>query len=254
MAQARSGSIEDVGIRVPKGMPLPIEPALLESVAAKSGELREEAARLAREQNAADPAGKLLFILGFVQQAMFLRSDRTVAEFARGPAKVECKKGCSFCCYQNVEATIPEAILVALRLGDAADPRRAAVEDAATALAGLGDEERIATGRPCPLLVDRQCSVYADRPLACRSVLSPDARRCQEALASLEAGAGIKPIELYPVLQFLSLGDEAAIRGLCKDLGLQHDVVELTQAVAAILREPSLVQRWAAGERVFTPR
>jgi hypothetical protein len=56
------------------------------------------------------------------------------------------------------------------------------------------------------------------------------------------------------VLQFLCNGEQAATLGICRDLGLQDDIVELTQTVAAILRDPRLVERWAAGERVFAAR
>jgi hypothetical protein len=51
--------------------------------------------------------------------------------------------------------------------------------------------------------------------------------------------------------QFYALGDKDAMRGICKDLGLQHDNVDLVQTVAAILRDPTSVVRWAAGERAF---
>ena len=40
-----------------------------------------------------------------------------------GDAPIACGPGCTACCYQTVQATIPEAILIALRLADPADPR-----------------------------------------------------------------------------------------------------------------------------------
>jgi hypothetical protein len=150
--------------------------------------------------------------------------------------------------------TIPEALLVALQLGDEADPRRAAILAAADEFRSLDDDARIATGKPCPLLVDKRCSVYAVRPITCRSLTSPDAARCQAAMQSLEAGEGPLPIEIYVVLRFLCGGEQGAIRGICRDLGLQSDMVELTQTVAAIIHDPMLIERWAAGERVFTAR
>ena len=119
-------------------------------------------------------------------------------------------------------------------------------------MAGLDDEARIATARPCPLLVDRRCSVYEDRPLACRSLTSPNAAQCHQAMSDLDAGRGVTPIEIYPVLRFLCSGEHAATRGICRDLGLQDDFVELSQAVADIIRDPTLIERWAAGERVFS--
>jgi hypothetical protein len=36
-------------------------------------------------------------------------------------------------------------------------------------------------------------------------------------------------------------------------LGLQYDFVDLTQAVAAILREPKIIEAWASGKIAFTP-
>jgi Fe-S-cluster containining protein len=181
------------------------------------------------------------------------QAEKTIAEFVAA-ADVQCRAGCSFCCHQNVDVTIPEALLVALQLGDEADPRRAAILAAADAVQGLDDDARIATGKPCPLLVDKRCSVYEVRPITCRSLTSPDAARCQAAMESLEAGEGPLPIEIYVVLRFLCGGEQGAIRGICRDLGLQADLVELTQTVAAIIRDPMLIERWASGEHVFTAR
>jgi hypothetical protein len=62
------------------------------------------------------------------------------------------------------------------------------------------------------------------------------------------------PIEIYVVLRFLCGGEQGAIRGICRDLGLQIDIVELTQTVAAIIRDPTLIERWASGEHVFAAR
>lgn len=35
---------------------------------------------------------------------------------------------------------------------------------------------------PCPLLIDGECSVYDVRPIACRTVFSPDANCCRAML------------------------------------------------------------------------
>ena len=70
----------------------------------------------------------------------------------------------------------------------------------------------------------------------------------------VEAGESPLPIEVYVVLRFLCGGEQAAVRGICRDIGLQADIVELTQTVAAILRDPNLIGRWAAGQKVFAAR
>jgi hypothetical protein len=95
-------------------------------------------------------------------------------------------------------------------------------------------------------LVDGKCSVYAHRPLQCRATLSPYAQGCREALQ------GKLTAQIYPAPQLFAQADKDALRGICKDLSLQYDNVDLVQTVAAILRDPTTVARWASGEHVFT--
>ncbi|HUZ73420.1 MAG TPA: YkgJ family cysteine cluster protein [Stellaceae bacterium] len=256
MNEASLRRIEDIGLKRPKGFPEEDAAHFIEYVAIKAATLHSQAMASAGPDVAVgvNPWVRLKFMLEIMTSAMLPQIDRTIAEFAAAPAEIQCRSGCAFCCYQNVDLTIPEAILVALRLTQENDPRRGAILEAADRFKDLDDEARIATGRPCPLLVDRRCSVYEARPMACRSLVSPDSARCREAMRSLEAGEGVQPIEIYVVLQFLCNGEQAATRGLCRDLGLQDDIVEMTQTVAAILRDPHLVERWAGGERVFAAR
>ena len=258
MIEPRIRGIEDVGLRLPQGLTEEMATPFMEHVVHKAASLRSVA--MANAGPAAvrdgDPWARLKFVIDIMTTGMLPQADRTVAEFAAaaGAAKIQCRSGCTFCCHQNIDVTIPEAILVALRLAKDAAPRADAVLEAADLFAGLDDEARIATGRPCPMLVEDRCSVYEIRPLACRSFASPNADNCRAALDSVKAGNGVMPAEVYVVLQFLCNGEQSATLGVCRDLGLQADIVELTQTVAAILRDPQLVTRWAAGERVFTAR
>jgi hypothetical protein len=247
---------DDIEVRLPQGLSEELAAPFAEHVASKAAALRSAALAGAGPAVAAgdNPWVRLKFMIDVVTTGILPQVDRTVEEFAAADAKIQCRSGCTFCCHQNVDVTIPEAILVALRLGDEADPRRAATLEAADTFGGLDDEARIATARPCPMLVDNQCSVYDVRPTACRSLTSPDAATCHAALDRLKAGDGVAPIDVYVVLQFLCNGEQSATLGICRDLGLQDDVVELTQTVAAIIREPKLIERWAAGERVFAAR
>ena len=245
---------EDISLPLPEGMGAETAQPFREYVATKAATLRAQAVAMAGPHITVgrEPWPRLKFMLEVMRAGVIPQTTRTIDEFVAAGAKIECRDGCSFCCYQNVDGTIPEAIMVALRLGDPGDARRAAVIETADAVKGLDDEARIATGRPCPLLVDRRCSVYTDRPLACRSLTSPNAAQCHQAMNDLDAGRGVTPIEIYLVLRFLCSGEQAATRGICRDLGLQDDFVELTQTVAAIIRDPTLIERWAAGEQVFS--
>jgi hypothetical protein len=248
--------IEDVGLHLPKGMNEEAAEPFIAYVAAKAMALRTQAVAMAGPDVTVGraPWPRLKFMIEIMREGILPQANRTIDEFIAAGAAIQCRDGCSFCCYQNVDATIPEAIMVALRLVADDDPRRAAVVETADAVKDLDDEARIATARPCPFLIDKSCSVYEDRPLACRSLTSPDAARCHQAMDDLQSGRGVAPIDTYVVLRFLCSGEQAATRGICRDLGLQDDFVELSQAVAAIVRDPTLIERWASGERVFHAR
>jgi Fe-S-cluster containining protein len=247
MREYRTRSMDDIGVGVPVQMPLPPDPGVLDDVVRHASVTRGEGLRLARREIAKDRAATLRVVLSLLKVLVIPRVEEVLASDAMSDAKIECGPGCDACCYQNVEVSIPEAILVSLQLGDPQDSRRESVMQAASDLAGMSATARARTRRPCPLLVDGKCSVYANRPLLCRATLSPCARKCYAALEEKESP------DLYVVAQFFAVGDKDALRGICKDLGLQHENVDLVQTVAAILRDPSTIVRWAAGEHVFAP-
>jgi hypothetical protein len=245
MRLVRVHKMDDIGVGVPLLMPLPLADDLLRQVIQHASITRGEGLRHARREIAKDRGATLRVLICILKVLAIPRTEEVLAAVQQQAIKVECGPGCSACCNQNVEVSIPEAILVALQVIDPDDPRRKAILDTATAVAGLGQEERLRCGRPCPLLVDNKCSVYENRPLLCRATLSPCRQACYDALHSDVS------VQIYPMPQFYALGDKDAMRGICKDLGLQHDNVDLVQTVAAILRDPTSVVRWAAGERAF---
>ncbi len=72
---------------------------------------------------------------------------------------VACGKGCSDCCRINISVTKLEAARVAKASGRTPINLRQSI-------AHLANEFY---GQPCPFLVHEQCSIYQDRPFACRS-------------------------------------------------------------------------------------
>ena len=100
----------------------------------------------------------------------------------------------------------------------------------------------------CPLLVDGACSVYEMRPLACRALLSLSARLCE-----LEREAGEQPSRVPTLItpRLIAAGYISGEVAAMDDLGLASHLVELTAAVALLLREPATLDRWLAGEDAF---
>ncbi|QQS12463.1 MAG: YkgJ family cysteine cluster protein [Rhodospirillales bacterium] len=147
---------------------------------------------------------------------------------ARGEA-VSCRAGCAACCRQAVPLSDIEAREVAAIVEALPEPRRAIVRSrfAATAerlaawrpLDALMDWDAAAhrdayfgLALPCPFLDDERCSIYEQRPLACREfmVTSPP-QMCFDA----EARHDVRDVPrqfMEPGLRFLSSLDEAAPR------------------------------------------
>jgi Fe-S-cluster containining protein len=248
-------SIDDVGVRLPQDLPLPIDPEIEALVKRLAGLTRGAGIVMAAQAVAADPSplAKMATVLSLLKLLGFGRAQQTIDEVVAKAPQLGCKSGCAWCCYQSVEATIPEAILVASHLGDPADPRRARVLANAASFRGKSEAERRRTGKPCAFLVDNRCSVHEDRPLMCRAMMASDAEGCRAAHAAALAGDPNHPVELFVFAQYFILGDQAGMRGILRDMGLQDDLVELTQAVAAFIEDPGLVERWLAGEQIFGP-
>ncbi|HYC15462.1 MAG TPA: YkgJ family cysteine cluster protein [Stellaceae bacterium] len=170
--------------------------------------------------------------------------------FASRERQVECRRGCTFCCHLNVSATPLEAARIwsAMRRGTKAGLERS-VFSAAAALEGLDGKARLERRAPCPLLVDSACSLYEMRPLACRALLSVSVRDCERHFEAGGAALRAMPSLLTPrlVASGILSGEMAALA----DLGLASHLVELTAALALLLREPQTLRRWLGGADVF---
>jgi Fe-S-cluster containining protein len=117
--------------------------------------------------------------------------DRGVANSSE---PISCRKGCGACCRQVVPISQPEARLIAEVLEQMPEPRRSEVRarfaDALEKLSGTDLPERMRhadtleaderqrlaldyfrQGIACPFLEDEACSIYENRPLACREYL-----------------------------------------------------------------------------------
>ena len=113
---------------------------------------------------------------------------------AQGGKPVSCEKGCAWCCRQVVPVAPAEARRIATLLEELPEPRRSVVrgryaeawkriEEAGLmpALEGRGARasgEAVEVGLavfrlgiPCPFLEEETCSIYEERPIACREYL-----------------------------------------------------------------------------------
>jgi Fe-S-cluster containining protein len=167
--------------------------------------------------------------------------DRTVAPHP----DIACRKGCSYCCSQDVAVTAPEAFLVAATIRN--NPAAvAAVLEAEQRLTGLTPEARLGQVL-CPLLSEAACSIYAARPLGCHGFVSVNLQACIDTFVEHKPPQVPMPQNNVSTLFAVRMMMKAALRLI----GREDQTFEMIPAVAAILRQPDAERRWLAGEAIF---
>ncbi len=205
-------AIDDIGLRLPVGMTLPVDAELEAMVKRLAGVTRGTGIVMAAREIAADPSSTLRTVLALLKLLVFGRAQQTIDEVESGAARLGCKSGCAWCCHQSVEATIPEAILVAAHLADPFDPRSRRILENADRFRSLDERERRRTGSPCALLAeDNRCSVHDDRLLMCQAMMASAALQGADA-----------PVKLFLNAQYSSSAIRRACAASCATSGCRR--------------------------------
>jgi len=115
-----------------------------------------------------------------------------------------CKKGCSWCCYQEVFAVTHELIYLhdhlmkqgnAEKEGEVLERSR----EKARLTDGHTEEERLKVRAACPFLEEGSCMVYQARPMACRIYLSSSVRSCRTNHDRPENGSSFPELFEFPL-------------------------------------------------------
>jgi Fe-S-cluster containining protein len=187
----------------------------------------------------------------------FFLADHLTRRFeaeAELPHPVACQAGCDSCCYNQVELTPPEALLIGHHIAQhfsEADKELllAHVARIMQIIAAMGRGESAARRReiPCPLLRQRTCTVYPARPLVCRAMHGLDRERCE---AELRTGS-LAGSQYYAHRHEIAVSVSAGLQEGCKAAGLQAGTLNLTRALHDFFTQEKAVERWINGEEVF---
>ncbi len=164
--------------------------------------------------------------------------------------KIECAKGCAFCCHVAVSALAPEVFHIAntMRAQQGADleARRAVIRAASGSTHRMSDFERARRKLPCALLENNACSVYSARPGPCRGMTSISVKACERAFS----GAG-GPIPTPMVWGTLRNAHLQAMMAALTAVDLSSESYDLNEAILVALDNPDAEARWLKGENVF---
>jgi Fe-S-cluster containining protein len=172
------------------------------------------------------------------------------------PRPVACREECDACCYNRVELTPPEALIIAhhIVVNFSAAEKEVVLANLARNLArtrgqGAAAVASMRAGLPCPLLRDRRCSVYPVRPLTCRAMHSLNREGCAAELATGSLAAS----SYYAHRHEIALSVSAGLREGCRAAGLQSGALNLALALDDCFTQANPVERWINGEEVFGP-
>lgn len=151
-----------------------------------------------------------------------------------GVGSVACGKGCSFCCHLRVMVYPHEAIAL-FRYLNSRIPEEQAVGIRKRLMESA---KRVAPGMACAFLVEGECSAYAARPGACAGYHSLSREKCERGDSDIPMLQG-----LHHVATSLDDGLDQALAAA----GLSSLRIELHAALAALIRNPALIERWRSG-------
>jgi hypothetical protein len=187
--------------------------------------------------------------------------EEAIVSYQADGAGMACRAGCNFCCHLRVMVYPHEAIALFRYLRSRMPKEQSAavrnrITDNAARIGKLDREGRMPANLPCAFLVDGACSAYEARPATCAGYHSLSRERCEDAFHSRETSQTRSAMDAtgasdtVPMLQGLRFVATALDDGLDAGLavsGLSAVRIELHTALAALLRNPSLIERWRSG-------
>jgi uncharacterized protein len=212
-------------------------------------ELAAEAERMAYRQRldaflASRDAGHMLTsdsLRTGIRLETVIRAAADVAEYADEAIAIakdeyrpplDCKEGCWYCCAKpGVLISIPELLRILEHIrsafrGDAISELTQRSRRYASQLEGRSFDDPVDESFPCPLLVDRYCSVYEVRPLVCRGYNSTSVDACRQAHESAD-----KLVPIFSVIKDVTDGTTVGAAQSLEAAGFNASLVDLGSAL-----------------------
>lgn len=182
--------------------------------------------------------------------------DDTVREIDFTP-RIACKRGCSYCCFNQVSLSQPEALFLGIHLlENFTEERLCLLEEELTALVlrvkGMTRAEigMIRHEVPCILLENGACSVHTGRPFACRGWNSVNVANCRD---SVEQRNPMLPVENHGLMREIAEHIQLGLLQGAHAAGLEAGYLLLPRALLLMLQKGVLecTTNWLQGKTFF---
>lgn len=209
--------------------------------------------------------GQILPALWRAGEALIASGIQTATEAGKA---ISCRKGCGHCCRQPVPIAPAEARALRRLVDNMPAPRRESLQRRfAKAIrefeeAGIAEELRMRSfwekghGREvglrylalridCPFLEDESCTIYADRPLACREyMVTTPADHCEDPSAHMVETVDIPGGPVWPAIGRLEQDENEKLKWVPLILALEYAQEDPDDPPAVDSR--ALVERFVA--------
>ena len=157
----------------------------------------------------------------------------------------DCRKGCSWCCHQNVSVTWPELLKIYYYLRKNLDPTQLSVLKKksnlrAEELIGKSTNKRLEQQIGCVFLEGDICTIHPARPLQCRGGFSEEENYCKNLLEdpkntqqAVRDGHLRGKFLIAPKLIYNSA--QVAMTRAMRGVGMEGSAYELTVAISILL-------------------
>lgn len=163
-----------------------------------------------------------------------------------------CKKGCAWCCHQEVFAVtheflyLKDHILHQFQTNEQEGIFERAREKVKLTL-NRPVKEQLKIRYACPLLKDGSCMAYEARPMACRIYLSSSAGSCRREFDRPEDQNRFPELYEFPLLAGRMLNE--GFVAFLKVLGLRTSELPLEQGYASMITMGQTMEEWVEGSR-----
>lgn len=161
----------------------------------------------------------------------------------------DCKKGCAWCCHQEVFAVSHEFLYLNEHVKQQLSPetRKRILKKAREKVKltmNLSVEEQLRIRAACPFLEDASCIAYEARPMACRIYLSASASSCKLEYDHPDKKEHNPELYEFP-LQAGRMLNEGFVAYL-KEKGLQVAELPIEQGYSSMLTLGQTMEDWVA--------
>lgn len=205
----------------------------------------EEIAAMARLLATKFKEAKQSGIIDEPVKSLYAKINATTRGLADVP--IACRKGCSHCCHAWVSVSAPEALFVGKLVRQRGPTVTEKIMSAHRNTQLYDFETRNQHPCACPLLEDGACSIYADRPKACRLAASRDSEVCRRSYLDVTNEDIPMPYVYQSARSFYS----AALCAALKKNNLPYRAYEFNAALSRVLETEDAERRWLSGEDIF---